>query len=65
MTITLTPDIESALAQYAQKTGTTPELLALEVLEERLSVSREEMGESTGTNGQTLFDFLSGHLGVL
>lgn len=35
MTITLTSDIESALAQYARKIGTTPELLALKVLEEQ------------------------------
>jgi hypothetical protein len=65
MTLTLTPDIESALEQYAKKIGTTPELLALKVLEERLLVSREEMGTSPGLNGQTLFEFLSGHLGVL
>jgi len=65
MTITLTPDIESALAQYARKIGTTPELLALKVLEERLLVSQEAIGATPGENGRTLFDFLSGHLGVL
>lgn len=32
MTITLTPDIESALTERAQKQGTEPEALALERL---------------------------------
>lgn len=65
MTITLTLEIESALAQHAQKIGSPPELLALKVLEEQLLVSREDMEEPPGANGQTLFDFLRGHLGVL
>ncbi|MCL4708908.1 hypothetical protein KJ068_27415 [bacterium] len=65
MTITLTSDIESALAQYARKIGTTPELLALKVLEEQLLASPDALKVSPGDKGRTLFDFLGGHLGAL
>lgn len=65
MTITLTSDIESALAQYARKIGTTPELLALKVLEEQLLASPDAMKAPPEVNGRTLFDFLGEHLGAL
>lgn len=65
MTITLTADIESALAQYARKIGTTPELLALKVLEAQFLASQEAREVSPENNGRTLFDLLAGHLGVL
>lgn len=53
MTITLTSDIESALAQYARKIGTTPELLALKVLEEQLLASPDAMEVPPEGNGRT------------
>ncbi len=37
MTITLTPAVEKTSQRHARKLGTTPELLALQVLQERLS----------------------------
>ena len=37
MIITLTPDIEQALADQAHKLGTTPEQLALDSLRERFA----------------------------
>jgi len=63
MIITLTPDIEQALAAEARKLGRTPEQLALDSLRERFLSPESEMsaaGEQT-----TLADFLCGHLGVL
>jgi predicted nucleic acid-binding protein len=63
MIITLTPDIEQALAAEAQKLGRTPEQLALDSLRERfLSPERER---SPAEAQATLADFLRGHLGVL
>ncbi len=41
MTITLTPELESALARRAERQGTTPELLALHDLQE---LYKEEKG---------------------
>ena len=63
MTITLTPDIENALAEEARKQGTTPELLALDCLRERFAPS-PVTGPSAAEQG-TLADFLADHLGVL
>jgi hypothetical protein len=40
MRITLTPDIERALAEQAHRRGTTPENLALEALRETFIPSR-------------------------
>jgi len=39
MIITLPPDIEQVLVEYARKQGTTPELLALDSLRERFMPS--------------------------
>ena len=39
MTITLTPEIERKLNREAHRHGTTPELLALETLQERFAGS--------------------------
>lgn len=63
MIITLTPDLEQALREQAQKKGTTPELLALESLREQFVAP---VG-STPPDGEaaTLADFLSGHIGVI
>ena len=43
MTITLTPEIEQILAEEAQKTGTTPEELAMERL--RASINSSKLGD--------------------
>ncbi len=63
MKITLTPDIESALAEQARRQGTTPETLAIDALRERFVSS---VATETPAEGQeTLADFLAGHLSVL
>ncbi|HEX5726091.1 MAG TPA: hypothetical protein VFX98_11535 [Longimicrobiaceae bacterium] len=62
MTIVLTPELERALAEAAQRRGTTPELLALDYLRQRL-LPADATGASGG--GATLADFLAGHVGVL
>ena len=58
--ITLPPDLEKPLLEEARRLGTTPELLALDCLR-RLFVPQMESGPSAP--GETLFDFLSGHIG--
>jgi len=62
MSIELTPDVESALADAARRQGTTPDLLAEAYLRERLEIRRRE---SSATEPKTLADFLSGYVGVL
>jgi hypothetical protein len=44
MTITLTPDIENALAEQARKQGMTPEGLVLEAVREKLAATSEKIG---------------------
>lgn len=63
MNITLTPDIEKALAEHALKQGTSLEVLALHALRERFvsSVATRAAADKQGT----LFDYLADHLGVL
>lgn len=63
MKLTLTPDIEHALTEYARRQGTTPEILALDALRERFvnSVNTEVPAEEQ----ENLADFLADHLGVL
>ena len=63
MIITLTPDIEQALAAEARKLGCTPEELALDSLRERFLAPESDV--SLGEEQATLADFLRGHLGVL
>jgi len=63
MIITLTPDIEQALAAEARKLGLTPEQLALDSLRERF-LSPEGDRFPAGEQA-TLADFLRRHLGVL
>lgn len=63
MEITLTPDIEKALAEQARRQGATPEMLALDVFRERfVSSGAPEMGMNEEA---TLADFLAGHIGVI
>jgi hypothetical protein len=63
MIITLTPDIEQALAAEARKLGRTPEQLVLDSLRERFL--SPESALSPKEEQATLADFLCGHLGVL
>ncbi len=63
LTLTVTPDIEQALAEEASDRGTTPELLALDSLRKRF-VNRPAQERSTREAGN-LAELLEGHLGVL
>ena len=63
MIITLTPDIEQALAAEARRLGRTPEQLALDSLRERFLTP--ERDQPPAAEQATLADFLRGHLGVL
>jgi len=63
MIITLTADIEQALAATARKLGLTPEQLALDSLRERFLFPESEIPPAE--NQATLADFLCGHVGVL
>jgi hypothetical protein len=62
MTITLSPEIERALTEQAERLGTTPELLALDSLRERFVAP--SVPEETPQEG-TLYDFLQGYIGVI
>lgn len=63
MMITLTPDVEQALTEYARQQGTTPENLALESLREQFvrTTSKKRQPKVKGT----LFDFLGPAIGIL
>jgi len=61
-TITLPPEVEGPLAEEARKKGTTPELLAVDCLR-KLFTPLPEVGKPT--EGETLFDFLSGYVGTV
>jgi hypothetical protein len=63
MIITLTPDIEQALAAEARKRGLIPEQLALDILRARFLSPESE--RSPAAEQVTLADFLCGHVGVL
>ena len=62
MTITLTQDIERALAERAAREGTTPELLALNDLRQLYA---PELPDAPSFEGKTLADVLAGHLGTV
>ena len=61
-TITLPPDIESALLEEARKQRTTPELLALERLREFFVPAQTGVGLN---QTESLFGFLSAHIGTV
>lgn len=63
MIITLTPDIEQALAAEARRLGRTPEQPALDSLRERFLAPESDRPPAEAQ--ATLADFLCGHLGVL
>ena len=58
--ITLPPDLEGPLAAEARRLGTTPESLALDSLR-KLFASKNTSDQPSA--GQTLFEFLTGHIG--
>ncbi len=63
MEITLTPEIEVALTEQAQRRGISPEQLALESLRQHFVATSQNTSGAT-YNG-TLADFLAGSIGVL
>ena len=63
MTITLTPEIESALTQCATREGTTPEQLALETLRKRLASFL--IAKAPADEKLTLYDLIKDHIGVI
>ena len=65
MIITLTPDIEQALADQAHKLGTTPEQLALDSLRERFAPALACDAQSEVEQKRMLAEFLRDHVGVL
>ena len=72
-TITLTPELETALNRRAQAQGTTPELLALDGLRQLYGDSEpgaskttsETTSETQEEPSDTLFDFLKDYIGVI
>ncbi len=65
MIITLTPDIEQALADQAHKLGTTPEQLALDSLRERFASESACDAQSEAEKKRMLAEFLRDYVGVL
>lgn len=64
MQINLPPDIEDVLIKRAGKTGTTPEILILDVLREHLS-ELQESAEPESSSDITLAEFLGDQIGSL
>lgn len=63
MEITLTPEIEAALAEQARQQGISPEQLALESLRQQFVTPLQHAQEAASQG--TLADFLAGSIGVL
>ncbi len=61
-TITLPPEIEEPLVKAAQEQGSTPELLAVDYLRRHFV---QPLIEEKAAEGETLFDFLTGHVGTV
>ena len=61
-TITLPLDLEQSLVEETDKRGTTPELLVLDSLRQ-LFVPTQKKGKEE--KDETLFDFLSDHIGTV
>jgi hypothetical protein len=53
MTVELTPQLESALLSEATRRGTTPDLLAVELIESQLSVLGTKLPNNSSDNPQT------------
>lgn len=63
MRITLTPDIERALREEADRLGATPESLALDSLRDRFLIPHP--AEPAETVGESLADRLGDLIGIL
>ena len=63
VTITLTPELEQAVAERAQRNGTTPELFLLNDLQERYLPT--EPLKTPAIEGQTMADFLKDYIGCI
>ena len=61
MNLLLTPDIETSLVKKAQHLGTTPELLALDLLRQQLLQDADNGDNPAARN---LAEFLGPHVGV-
>ncbi len=64
-TITLTPDLETALVRRAETQGTTPERLALDGLRQLYGMPEPDEAGPQEEAGETLFDFLKGQVGTI
>nr|VFK63720.1 MAG: hypothetical protein BECKTC1821F_GA0114240_11042 [Candidatus Kentron sp. TC] len=65
MLITLTPEIEQALNEYAEKQGTTIESLALGAIREKFPCHQWIRQESRKPKVETLADRLAPYIGVI
>lgn len=65
MIITITPDLEQALAEAAHELGVTPEQLALDSLRERFAAPQADTAPAAAEVPEILADFLQGYVGVL
>lgn len=63
MTITLTPELEAALAREAERLGLTPEELAQETLRARLDFANP--ANNAQNSGRTLADLFAGRIGLI
>jgi len=61
MHITIPPELESALNEYGRSSGKPPEVVAIDALRERFGAQSDARHE----HGESLADFLRGHVGVL
>ena len=64
-TITLTPELETALSQRAKTQGTTPELLALDSLRQSFIMPEIIDAGPEEDTGETLYDFLKDYVGTV
>ncbi len=65
MVITLTPEIEQALNELADKQGTTIELLALTAIREKFLYRRTPKAKAKTRKVKTLADRLAPYIGVI
>jgi hypothetical protein len=61
-TITLPPEVEGLIVNEARRRGTTPEILVLDSLRQLFS---PPLTPEEPASGETLFDFLAGHIGTV
>lgn len=64
-TITLPPEIETLLAEEAQRQGTTTELLTLDKLRALVSPETASGTLKNSDHEETLYDFLQGYVGTV